>query len=111
MDISSVAAAVAGGLVGGALVPFLSLARDRRSARSSVRLRLAEAERARWARQANRDTDSEIYEILSRLEVEAVVAGIPRSVIELYVVLAEVGYDSSHSAHSASGATAPPEKC
>lgn len=93
MDVGGILQAVAGGLVGGALAPFLTHEREKRRARGEVRRWLAEVERFRWARADHSpEGDALFVESLSQFEVQAVSAGLPRKAVDLYVVLSEVCY-------------------
>jgi hypothetical protein len=95
VDIPAVAQALFGGLIGGALVPYLTHAREKRAARSVVRQRLAEVERRRWARSSGDAERSELEAAVVAFEAEAVTAGLPRSVVRVYAVLAGVAFDST----------------
>ena len=75
-------------------MPLLTHEREKRVARSIVRQRLAEVEQARWA-DGGDETEGNFDAALTRFEAEAVTAGITRSVVDLYVVLAEVSFCSS----------------
>ncbi|WP_446216543.1 hypothetical protein [Micromonospora sp. IBHARD004] len=95
MDVAAIAQALFGGLVGGALVPYLTHAREKRAARSAVRQRLAEVERRRWAKSKDYAEEVEFEAAVAAFEAEAVSAGLPRSVVGVYAAAAYVSFDST----------------
>jgi hypothetical protein len=75
--------ALAGGAVGAFVSPVIAQRSDRRTARAKAREKLAEAENAR------RDSSAAFPEILVQLRTAAMIAGVPRSVVEKYISVAQ----------------------
>lgn len=75
--------ALAGGAIGAFVSPVIAQRSDRRTARAQAREKLAEAENARH------DPAAAFSEILIQLRTAAMIAGVPRSVVEKYISLYE----------------------
>jgi len=82
------------GLAGGAIVPYLTNIRDRRVARAAVAEQLAVVEGARWA---GSGTWAEFIKAITVFEAKAMIAGIPRPVVDHYTRLARVGRATSEA--------------
>ncbi|MFG1899260.1 hypothetical protein [Micromonospora carbonacea] len=92
MELDVVAQTLIGAVLGGTLVPYLALAREKRAARSAVRQHLADLEQKRWAVSKDDDAEKEFEWVAERFEAEAISSGLPRSVVELYAQLARVSF-------------------
>jgi len=75
--------ALAGGAIGAFVSPVIAQRSDRRTSRAKAREKLAEAEDAR------RDPAAAFSEILIQLRTVAMIAGVPRSVVEKYISVAQ----------------------
>jgi hypothetical protein len=75
--------ALAGGAIGAFVSPVIAQRSDRRAARAKAREKLAEAENAR------RDPSAAFPEILIQLRTAAMIAGVPRTVVEKYISVAQ----------------------
>lgn len=75
--------ALAGGAIAAFVSPVIAQRSDRRTARAKAREKLAEAENAR------RDPGAAFPQILIQLRTAAMVAGVPRSVVEKYISVAQ----------------------
>jgi len=75
--------ALAGGAIGAFVSPLIAQRSDRRAARAKAREKLAEAENARH------DPSAAFPEIVIQLRTAAMIAGVPRSVVEKYISTAE----------------------
>jgi hypothetical protein len=95
MDLGTIVQAILAGLLGGTIVPYLTHAKEQRAVRSIVRGRIAEVEHRRWCTKRDLEADFDIRPLLSRLEAEAISAGLPRDAVSLYTCLAEVSYLST----------------
>ncbi len=95
MDIGGIVQGVLGGLVGGALVPLLTHSREKRIARSGVVARIAELDQVSRADGRVDDRDAQFDQCVGKFQAEAVRAGIPRRVVDLYVTLINVSFASS----------------
>ncbi|WP_234582404.1 hypothetical protein [Micromonospora sp. MH99] len=92
MQFDVVVQTLIGAVVGGTLVPYLTHAREKRTARSAVRQQLSDLEQKRWAASKDDAAEKEFERAAERFEAEAISSGLPRSVVELYVQLARVSF-------------------
>jgi hypothetical protein len=94
--------AVAAGLVGGVLGPFVMASKERRQARAHVAERLETVERSRWA--LDGVTKAEFRTARTDFAAAALVARVPRTIVERYVELAKLARRlSDRSAEDESG--------
>ncbi|MEV4482460.1 hypothetical protein [Micromonospora coxensis] len=94
--------AVLGGLVGGALVPYLTYAKEKRVARSAVRQSLSRVEQLRRARTGDPAEAERFRATLAAFEADALSAGLCRAVVDVYAVTASVAFDSTRLARAGS---------
>ncbi|TDE26424.1 hypothetical protein E1295_44330 [Nonomuraea mesophila] len=79
--LSTLAAAV----IGGVIAPQITQARERRAARALVRERIADVESLRWLE----DPYLEYKRALAALEAAALIARVPRDVVQRYMQAAD----------------------
>lgn len=83
--VSSLVAA----LIGGVIAPQITQSKERREARAVVRERIADVEALRWLEQPYQD----YKRALAALEAAALVARVPRPVVQRYVRASEAARD------------------
>jgi hypothetical protein len=87
-DISTILQLLAAGGVGGLIVQYVGKGPDRRAARADVRKALSAVEIGRWNTPADREQD-DFSDQLRTLMTSAMVAQLPRSVVDRYIYAAQ----------------------
>ncbi|MEV4828478.1 hypothetical protein AB0K25_09160 [Micromonospora sp. NPDC049257] len=95
MDFTGIVQTLIGGALGGAIVPLLTHAKEKRVARSAVREHLSQVEQQRWCTTKDADAESQFIRATERLEAVALSAGIPKGVVRTYINLAGVAFYST----------------
>lgn len=81
--------------VGAALTQYIARARERREVRASVMRALSAVEESRWAGDRHKATD--FQEAAAELEVAAIIAGISRTILVQYLILADAARQMSQA--------------
>lgn len=90
MTLTEFAQLLAAAGVGGIVAQHLSLSVERRQVRGSVREALSEVERLRWTLDLKDDDAREFRGALSSFKSAALIAGMPRRLVDRYEHMAQV---------------------
>ena len=90
MDLNELAQLLGAGGVGGLVTQYVSRGAERRQARGSVREALSEVERLRWTFDLQDDEVREFRRALRSFASAALVAGMPRRLVDRYEHMAQV---------------------
>ncbi|MFG2060449.1 hypothetical protein ACGFIK_03415 [Micromonospora sp. NPDC048871] len=95
MDFTGILQTLIGGALGGAIIPLLTHAKEKRIARSAVREHLSQVEQQRWCTTKDAEAERQFIRATERLEAVALSAGIHKEVVRTYINLAGVAFYST----------------